>query len=71
MTRHVMRASGDARSGRSASLVLTILALIVVGLAVPVSCDIAYPSSPAALSASARSRYTQLDVMRPSRTVTT
>jgi hypothetical protein len=35
MTRHVMRASGAARSRRSASLVLAILALIVIGLAVP------------------------------------
>ncbi len=35
MTRHVMRASGAARSRRSAPLVLAILVLIVVGLAVP------------------------------------
>jgi hypothetical protein len=35
MTRHVMRAHGAARSRRSASLVLAILALILVGLAVP------------------------------------
>ena len=35
MTRYVMRASGEARSRRTASLVFATLALIVVGLAVP------------------------------------
>jgi hypothetical protein len=35
------------------------------------SCDTAYPSSPAALRASERSRYTRLSVMRPLWTVTT
>jgi hypothetical protein len=35
MTRHVMRVSGAARSGRPAPRVLAILALIVAGLALP------------------------------------
>jgi hypothetical protein len=35
MTRHVMRVSGAARSGRPTPRVLAILAQVVVGLAVP------------------------------------